>query len=102
MVEKEFHPMTQKVRDNLWNNPPVPRESLSEEQQETYRKNGEWMYGCMDFENLEHSSKEAVAYIVVQLKSGLHPSYLSPEERTVMENVFGKNWEEQYATYTHF
>lgn len=95
-TEDEFLPFTQQVRNNLWNNPPVPRNQLTVDQQETYKKNGEWMYGCMDFDNLENSSKEAVAYIVVQLKSGLHPSFLSEEERSAMGSVFGVNWEAEY------
>jgi hypothetical protein len=96
MSEPSIHPMTQKVRDNLWDNPPVPKSSLTPEQLQHYEKSGEWMYGGMDFDTLENSSKEAIAYIVEQLKSGLHPSYLSGDERNVMREVLGPDWDKPY------
>ena len=83
---------TSQIRDRLWNEPPVPPDSLTPEQREKYAKCGEHMYGQMDLENLESLVQNTVAYSVLQLRSGMHPSYLTDEEKHAMETVYGTEW----------
>lgn len=83
---------TSKIRDRLWNEPPVSPDSLTPEQREKYAKCGEHMYGQMDLENLESLVQNTVAYAVLQLRSGMDPSYLTDEEKQAMESVYGESW----------
>lgn len=83
---------TSQIRDRLWNEPPVSPDSLTPEQREKYARCGEHMYGQMDLENLESLVQNTVAYSVLQLRSGMDPSYLSDEEKQAMETVYGKEW----------
>lgn len=85
------------LKNNLWNSPPVPPESLSEEQRKKYAESGLQMYGQMDFENLESSINDKVAYIVLQLRSGLHHSYLSDDDRCLMDGTYGDGWEARFS-----
>jgi hypothetical protein len=82
----------QRTRDALWNNPPVSPDMLTPEQKEHYAKAGERLYGGMDFENIEKSMCEGISYIVMQLKSGLHPDYLEQHDKDAMESVYGPDW----------
>ena len=55
------------------------------------------MYNCVDFEkneilNIDNSLKESGKYIYLQVRSGLHPSYLEDNERDIMSDVYGKEW----------
>lgn len=88
---------TSGLKDNLWNNPLIPADSLTPEQREKLKSNGEHMYNQMNFEQLEDNIIESVAYITLQLKSGMHPSYLTKEEQDIMKQVYGKGWESEYV-----
>jgi hypothetical protein len=83
---------TSKIRDRLWNEPPVSPDSLTPEQREKYAKCGEHMYGQMDLENLESLVQNTVAYAVLQLRSGMDPSYLTDEEKQAMGSAYGESW----------
>jgi hypothetical protein len=85
---------------DLFDNPMTraAAEALSEQDKEKYKRIGESLYGTVDFENGENMDNiplpmaDAVAYLEAQLKSGLHPSMLESNEKTLLENVYGKEW----------
>ena len=59
------------------------------------------MYNTIDFETNEIFAdgdpvEAFVAYIQTGLRSGLHPSYLTEDERAAMESVHGKDWEKKW------
>ncbi len=85
------------LKDNLWTNPAIKPESLTDEQKDTLKKSGQHMYGQMDFDDLEKVARNAVAPIVAHLKSGVSPAYLSQQEKDLMENVYGSGWEKTYT-----
>jgi hypothetical protein len=78
-------------------------ESLSEEDKKRYAKIGEEMYNSINFEdinsqgitdNKDEIELENVAQIKMMLSSGIHPSYLSGQEKDMMKNNFGDKWYE--------
>lgn len=71
------------------------RESLSPEERERYRKIGENMYNTVDYLNPESTMDRAFLYIVSGLKSGLDPEMLSHDEKTILKNKLGKEWNEK-------
>lgn len=90
-------------QSNLFDNPMVnsAKASMTPEQIEEYKIKGEAMYNTVDFESNgiignEDPLLEFVAYIKEGLKSGLHPSCLSVDECTAMENMYGKEWEKEW------
>ena len=81
-------------------------ESLSEDDKKRYAKIGEEMYNSINFEdinsqgqNVDHDSIELenISQIKVMLLSGLHPSYLSGQEKDMMKNSYGEKWYESYG-----
>jgi hypothetical protein len=83
-------------------------ESLSEEDKQRYAKIGEEMYNSIKFEdinsqgnlaneNAESIEIENIAQIKVMLSSGLHPSYLSGQEKDMMKNSYGEKWYETFG-----
>ena len=88
----------ERTRNALFNSPPIPPESLTPEQKEKYAKAGEQLYGGMDFENIEKSMCEGITYIVMQLKSGMHPDYLEQHDKDAMESVYGPEWRAKFWT----
>lgn len=87
---------TDDLKNNLWNSPVIPKDSLTPDQQEKLKSSGEKMYNQMDFENLESLLIDNISYIQLQLRSGLHFSYLTDEEKELMCQVYGKGWESAY------
>jgi hypothetical protein len=88
---------------SLWDNPMVTaaKNAMSEEELEKYRKIGESMFKDIDFtsskvtseeENSESFFSESVAYISESLKSGLHPSMLTDNEKLILQNFYGEEW----------
>lgn len=85
---------------SLFNNPMVKNaeKSMTDEQKNHYKKLGEDMYNHVDFEkseilsNNDNSLKESAKYIYLQIRSGLHPSYLEENEKDIMSDVYGKGW----------
>ena len=75
------------------------RDSLSEEDKEKYRIIGEQLYGSIDYcnpskssNNLSDSMIEAISYIEIQLRAGLHPSFLEQNEKELLKEAYGKEW----------
>jgi hypothetical protein len=73
------------------------QEKLDPEEKEKYKKLGEQFYQTFEDDQQKSSSKdifmeEAVAYVVESLKSGLHPSYLTEDEKVLLEAAFGDQW----------
>ena len=72
--------------------------AMSEEQKEKYRIIGEHLYGQFDFQdeqsinNMPPDMVEAVAYIEIQLRSGLHPSMLEDNEKELLADAYGEEW----------
>jgi preprotein translocase subunit SecA len=86
------------------NNPTMERikQGMSQEMLDNYKSMGERMYASLpnDDENksvsLEYEDKEdmteATAYILEGVKSGLHPSFLTDNEKRVLETNLGAEW----------
>ncbi len=85
---------------NLFDNPMVQnaKASMSQEQQDEYKRIGEEMYNTIEFDtntvlnNVEDPSSEPLAYIMEALKSGLAPEYLSEDEKNFMIKYYGDDW----------
>ena len=90
---------------SLFNNPMVEnaQKSLTNEQKEHYKRLGEEMYNNVDFEkseilsNIDNSMKESGKYIYLQVRSGLHPSYLEENEKEIMSEIYGKEWYREFG-----
>lgn len=85
------HPLTKKAREDIWNNP--AKDMLTDEQKDEFKVKGKHMYDQMDFGNIESDVLDAVAYIRMQLRSGVHPSFLEDNERDIMQKIYGDDWE---------
>ena len=90
---------------DLFDNPMVraAAAAMSTEDKERYKEIGEELYGNIDFENSKvktdtpETMTEAAAYIIEQLKSGIHPSMMEDNEKALMADVFGEKWYEKYG-----
>lgn len=82
--------------------------SLSEEDKKRYAKIGEEMYNSINFEdinsqgnlasqNADEVEMENAAEIKIMLRSGMHISYLTRQEKDIMKNVFGNKWYEEFG-----
>jgi len=85
------HPLTKKAREDLWNNP--AKDLMTDEQRVEFKEKGDHMYNQMDLDDLESNMVDAAAYVVLQLRSGVHPSYLSDDEKLLMQKLYGDDWE---------
>lgn len=81
-------------------------DSLSEDDKKRYAKIGEEMYNSINFEdinsqgvieNKDEIEMENVSQIKMMLLSGIHPSYLSNQEKDLMKNNFGEKWYESFG-----
>lgn len=104
---------------SLFNDPALKKlkESLSKEDQEKYKKSGEYMYASLPNDGEEKKkdekvsmlkpdgtvyddvmsnniSEEVLEQLSIAIRSGLHPSDLTQEEREFLENYhpLQKNW----------
>lgn len=76
--------------------------SMSIEEKEKLKKLGEQMYGSVDFvkgtvPTTKPPIEDAVAYITLQLRSGMHPSMLEESEKQVMKTYHGSEWYKQWG-----
>jgi hypothetical protein len=82
--------------------------SLSEEDKKRYAKIGEEMYNSINFEdinsqgtlatqNADQIEMENASEIKIMLRSGMHISYLTRQEKDIMKNVFGNKWYEEFG-----
>ena len=95
-------------KNTLWDNEMInyAKKNMSKEDLERYQKIGESMFKDIDFETSgptdekkNHDASvliDSVAYIVEGIKSGLHPSYLTVDEKNVMKEYYGEKWYEKY------
>lgn len=90
-------------KDPLFDNPMFVemKNSLPIEEQKKYEEMGEHMYGNIDTAFNEkgefNAAVETVAQIRVMLQSGMHPSFLSKDEREFLENYIGKEWYKEFG-----
>ncbi len=93
----------QKQYDPLFDNPVFleMKNSLPEEEQKRYEEIGKQMYGNLENDFNEkgemNAAVEMVAQIRVMLQSGMHPSYLSREEKEFLTNYIGKEWYKEFG-----
>ena len=86
--------------NDLFNNPMTEAAlaALSSEDKERYRYIGEQLYANIDYQeskvlnNMPPNMVEAVAYIETQLQSGLHPSMLEDNEKSILADAYGDEW----------
>ena len=82
--------------------------SLSDEDKKRYAQIGEEMYNSINFEDINSQGSlaaqnsdqielENASEIKVMLRSGMHPSFLSRQEKDIMKNVFGNKWYEEFG-----
>lgn len=90
-----------KKHDPLFDNPSIQqfRDSLTPEERAKYDKIGNDLYNTLNFETGE--TEETMTDVFQQLKamieSGLHPSFLTYEEKGFMEHYLGKEWYKQFG-----
>ena len=95
---KSSKPSTSKKsqkNDPLFDNPMFQqmKQSLTKEEQERYDQIGKEMYEAVNFETGEvEESIDVLSQLKIMLRSGLHPSYLTYEEKQFLENYLGKTW----------
>jgi hypothetical protein len=85
---------------DIWNNPMVRdiEKNMSESDKIKYKLEGEYLYNSINFEDPNETKiKDLVAYISELLKSGMHPSYLSEEDKQTLESVYGKEWYKNFG-----
>ena len=86
--------------DSLFDNPMVRSAlaAMSEEEKKRYRIIGEQIHAGIDYEkcelhgNLPPPMVEALSYVEVQLKSGLHPSMMKKDEHRLLHEAYGDEW----------
>jgi hypothetical protein len=72
--------------------------SIPEEEKEKFRKLGEKFHSSFDVGKAAPvdlsviNMEESLAYVVEQLKSGLHPSFLTEDEKAIVEAGYGPEW----------
>lgn len=91
---------------DLFSNPMVEsaKRALTEEQQEEYKRFGEYMYTNQNYNTVETGSKvkeaspmELAFYACEALKAGGDPRDLSPAEVSALVQVHGENWYERFG-----
>ena len=90
-------------QEDLFNNPMVEnlRKQLPKETLEKLKAEGEHVFE-LDFSNVgtdnDDSTSEAVyTQLDIMLRSGIHPSDLTFEEKDFLKEYVGKSWYEQYG-----
>lgn len=87
--------------NDLFDNPMIEaaRKAMTPEHIEDLRLKGESMYKNIDFENgtIEQSIEDAFFILTEEIKSGLHPSFLTENEKSVMKEKLGDKWYENFG-----
>jgi|UniRef100_A0A6C0D0B5 hypothetical protein len=91
--------------NNLFNNEVVKNaiKALSPEDVQRYKNIGKELYGTVNFpeakvlNNIPPPMAESCAYVIEGIKSGLHPSMLSENEKALLFDVYGKGWWTKYG-----
>jgi len=95
--------MSTQQRNDLFDNPMVreARKNMTQEEIDSLAKKGEDIFAnditIMGTENDETNSKEVLEQLKLMLKSGLHPSYLSRDEKDFLKNYIGEKWYEDFG-----
>lgn len=90
-------------KDPLFDNPQFVemKSSLPESEQKKYEDAGNYLYNAVDVNFDEKGQMQAaidtVSQIKVMLNSGLHPSFLTKEEKEFLENYIGKEWYKDFG-----
>jgi len=86
-------------KGSLWNNPAINKlkNKMTPEQLEYFESQGRDMYNY-DFANadIDAQLKEITEYVIVGLKSGLHPRDLTEDEKDAMCEIYGPTWYLKY------
>ena len=90
---------------DLFNDPTLKkaRDSLSKEDQEKYKKMGEYLFENINFADNTMDSdfkppiEDACAYIIQGIQSGLHPSYLDDNEKELLKQNYGDDWYKKWG-----
>lgn len=83
---------------SLFNNPMIEnlKKTMKKEDLENYEKIGQHMYGSIDFEsgkaNEPFMMTDALANLIGMIKSGLHPSMLTDDEKFFLKEMKGDEW----------
>ena len=77
-------------------------DKISNEDKEKYKKFGEAFFNSFDLEKGcpipdSFSLEESLAYIIETIKSGLHPNYLSIEEKSLVQAAYGDDWYKKFG-----
>lgn len=74
---------------------------MTPEEVAQYKQYGEHMYGNFNYEKgaPDNQYKEAMLYIKIALRSGLHPDNLSDDEKAFMKEEFGEKWAENWEEH---
>jgi hypothetical protein len=92
-------------QNDLFNNPMVneAKKHLSKETLDNLKAYGEEMFS-VDFETLgtktsndDSTSEEVLIQLDIMLRSGIHPSDLTFEEKDFLKEYVGKTWYEKYG-----
>lgn len=82
---------------SLFNNPAINRmkSEMSEADKKGFQEMGKYMYGNVDFENggINNALEEAYAHLCGALRSGLLLEDLDEDEREIMHDFEGDDWE---------
>lgn len=104
--QEDLNERKKEKENSLWNNSMITSalNAMSPDELDHYKKLGESMFGDINFETASITDKnnvplflnDAASYICESIKSGLHPSMLTDDEKIIMENVLGKEWYKKY------
>ena len=102
--QKPSKKVTRTNGSDLFDNPMVneARAALSDEQKERYAAIGEEMYSSIDFEaaapnQMPAPMAQALAYVVENIRCGLHPTDLDENEKALLADKFGEKWWEHFG-----
>ena len=88
--------------NSLFNNPMVnaARQNMSQEQIDEYARKGREIYEHFDFESgefLQDIVLNAAEELKITIRSGLHPSYLTEDEKDVLVASYGEEWYKKFG-----
>lgn len=101
--EKIKQKQNENKKDPLFDNPQFVdmKKSLPESEQKKYDDAGNYLYNAVDVNFDEKGQMSAaidtVSQIKIMLNSGLHPSFLTKEEKEFLENYIGKEWYKEFG-----
>jgi len=78
-------------------------DQLDEKEKVKFQKFGEKFYNsfnvdtCQPYDTSSINLEESLAYVVESLKSGLHPKYLTEDEKMLVEAGYGKEWYKKWG-----